>query len=236
MTKIHQQPSIISMDHIAVKRGELDLTLDKDCITTEPTEYILIRGSNVTRYSLIEHSKKETEYVDIDRFRKKLGKSVRAEHIKQPRLACQQISNRTQRWRLKFAIVPPDVVLANSCNYIVLPKKSGKSHYLFLLGLLNSELLNWRFSLTNTNNHVSTRELTQLPISDSTSPEFRKLRSAMISEARKVKGNGISPKIEAISFSLYGFSENDAKSVLRARLTPKTETAMILDELAAFTN
>jgi Alw26I/Eco31I/Esp3I family type II restriction m6 adenine DNA methyltransferase len=228
ISKLHQQPSISSLDWIDVKRGELDLTLNRDCITSETTDFSLIRGSNITRYSLIERNSGKSEFVDIDRLRKKLGRSGRAEHIDMPRLACQQVSNRTQRWRLKFASIPSGVVLANSCNYVVLPTRSGKSHHLSLLGLLNSELLNWRFSLTNTNNHVSTRELTQLPIADSTESE---LRSKMVREVGRVKRNVVSPMIEAITFALYGFSVKDAKTVLDMRSTPKNETESIAEDL-----
>ena len=43
--------------------------------------------------------------------------------------------------------------------------------------LLNSALLNWRFKITSTNNHVNNYELDELPIIDfdSITPEFMEM-------------------------------------------------------------
>ena len=236
LSKIHNQPSISSLTRLSVKRGELDLTLDKDCITPDATNIRLIRGSNISRYSLYDRKGAKPEFVDIEKLRKKLGRSPRAAHISQHRIACQQVSNRTQRWRLKFAPIPPNVVLANSCNYLVDHEHSDSSHKLFLLGVLNSELMNWRFSLTNTNNHVSTRELTQLPLADLETSPTQNITSQLIDEVKQIKSGSTTPKIEALVFALYGFSTNEAEAVLTMRLTPETETNAILHELRLHEN
>jgi len=236
LSKLHKQPSISSLNWLSVKRGELDLTLDRDCIMSNSTEFRLIRGSNISRYSLYDRSETKNEFVDIERLMKKLGVSSRAAHIKRNRIACQQISNRTQRWRLKFASIPPNVVLANSCNYLVDNLSSNRSRSLFLLGVLNSELLNWRFSLTNTNNHVSTRELIQLPIPDLDTSTSQNIYPLLIEEVRRFKSGCMSPKVEALVFALYGFSTNEAKAVLKMRLTPEIETRAILHELESLSN
>lgn len=236
LSKLHNQPSISSLTWLSVKRGELDLTLDKDCITPDATDIRLIRGSNISRYSVYDRKGTKPEFVDIEKLRKKLGGSPRAAHISQHRIAGQQVSNRTQRWRLKFAPIPPNFVLANSCNYLVDHEHSDSSHKLFLLGVLNSELMNWRFSLTNTNNHVSTRELTQLPLADLETSPTQNITSQLIDEVKQIKSGSTTPKIEAIVFALYGFSTNEAKAVLTMRLTPETETNAILHELRSYEN
>ena len=236
LSKLHKHPSISSLNWLSVKRGELDLTLDKDCITSDVTNIRLIRGSNISRYLLYDRSGAKIEFVDIECLMKKLGASSRAAHINQDRIACQQVSNRTQRWRLKFASVTPDVVLANSCNYIVDNARSDRSRRLFLLGVLNSELMNWRFNLTNTNNHVSTRELTQLPVADLETSASQNIYSQLIEEVKQVKSKRPSPIIEALVFALYGFSINEAKAVLKMRSTPETETRDVLKELGFLIN
>ena len=236
ISKLHDHPSISSLDWLSVKRGELDLTLNRDCITSNTTEFRLIRGSNISRYSLIERSGKDIEFVDIDKLKKSLGTSSRAEHIGHPRIACQQVSNRTQRWRLKFASIPFDVVLANSCNYIIDIGKSSKSRQLFLLGVLNSELMNWRFGLTNTNNHVSTRELTQLPIAVPGTSLSKELYSLLVKELKRRKTSGMVPRIEALVFSLYGFNFKETRDILRMRSTPEDETNAIVYELKNIKN
>ncbi len=233
LSKLHKQPSISSLNWLSVNRGELDLTLNRDCITSDVTDFRLIRGSNISRYSLSNRRGTKTEFVDVDRLRKTLGSSARAEHIVRDRIACQQVSNRTQRWRLKFASVLPNNVLANSCNYLVDNSHSDRSRRLFLLGILNSELMNWRFSLTNTNNHVSTRELSQLPIADLETSASQNIYSLLIDEVRRISSDSPSPKIEALVFALYGFSDNEAKAVLELRSAPEKEITAILHELGS---
>ena len=116
--------------------------------------------------------------------------------------------------------------------------KSPKLYFLdsgllsFLLGILNSELMNWRFGLTSTNNHVSNRELSQLPL-----PEINSISNdlfkSIVSEVNSIRnGNGGSlTAIDAHIFSLYGFSPNEARIILRMRQTPKNEVQEIVTAL-----
>lgn len=53
-------------------------------------------------------------------------------------------------------------IIANSCNYITVDEMFMPK----LAALLNSALLNWRFKLTSTNNHVNNYELDELPLID----------------------------------------------------------------------
>ncbi len=231
VSKMHKHPSVFELDYLSVHRGELDLTLNRECIMSKSTNFRLIRGSDISRFSFADRKKGQIEYVDIKRLKHELGKSKRIEHINQPRIAGQQVSNRTQRWRLKFALVPNNVVLANSCNYILDIDSSNHSRRLLLLGILNSELMNWRFNLTNTNNHVSTRELSQLPIAKIESRESLNFSSLLVDEVGKIGSKGNSPLVEALVFALYGFSMNESKDVLKMRFTPKKESTQILAEL-----
>lgn len=231
LSKLHRQPSIASQSIFVVRRGELDLTLDRDCIVTEGSEFRLIRGSNISRYALRDKQGIDPEFVDVDRLQKKLGRSSRIKHIKQTRIACQQVSNRTQRWRLKFTSVPQNAILANSCNYIVGNGQNLKFHEYYLLGILNSELMNWRFSLTNSNNHVSTRELTQLPIAVKETETSHNLYKSLVKEVKRFKPGTTSLMIEALVFALYGFSLFESKAVLKMRSTPQEETREILRAL-----
>ena len=78
------------------------------------------------------------------------------------RLVCQQISNQTQRIRLKFIECQESDILGNSCNYITVDENFLHQ----MKALLNSALLNWRFKITSTNNHINNYELDELPIID----------------------------------------------------------------------
>ena len=52
-------------------------------------------------------------------------------------------------------------MLGNSCNYITVKPPLEID---WILTQLNSCLLNWRFKITSTNNHVNNYEIAQLPI------------------------------------------------------------------------
>ena len=67
--------------------------------------------------------------------------------------------------RLKFVECTPNDVLANSCNYIT---SYDSSQIQNLKILLNSYILNWRFKITSTNNHINNYELDALPLIDFT--------------------------------------------------------------------
>ncbi len=230
--ELHNHPSISSLYWLIVKRGELDLTLNRSCIVSDETEYRLIRGSNISRYSLKQKSTRPPEFVNIEKLKQTLGASSRIHHISKPRIACQQVSNRTQRWRLKFTDVPSDVVLSNSCNYLFLRKGTPKNHLFLLLGILNSELINWRFGLTNTNNHVSNRELSQLPLPDPDNIS-KNLYKSIVSEVKSIRDSkgGSSTRLEGHIFSIYGFSPNEAQFVLEMRQTPKNDIREIVRAL-----
>jgi len=57
---------------------------------------------------------------------------------------------------------------------------------LALLAMLNSQLLEWRFRLTSTNNHVSTREIASLPAIrlNSITPEPE--RASLVAELKQL--------------------------------------------------
>ncbi|MFW9870062.1 MAG: Eco57I restriction-modification methylase domain-containing protein [Candidatus Thorarchaeota archaeon] len=230
--KLHKHPALSTVEGYDVKRGELDLTLNKSCITSKETEFQLIRGSDISRYSLITRSKRPIEYVDVEKLSETLGSSSRISHINKSRIACQQVSNRTQRWRLKFTSIPKGFVLANSCNYITIEDGIPKRNLVLLQTVLNSELMNWRFGLTNTNNHVSIQELFQLPIprvENISKYVFNSVRTAVNS----VQNGNIAKEslLEAIVFSIYGFSPTEARTILELRKTPQFEIQEIVDTL-----
>lgn len=140
------------------KRGELDLSLYKEYITNTPTELRLVRGNMISDNGLndINH-----EYV-LPSFLEKKSDDYKKFDYGNERLVCQQISNQTQRRRLRFVLCEKKDILGNSCNYI-----SVKNEYIpFVSALLNSALLNWRFKITSTNNHINNYELDELPIID----------------------------------------------------------------------
>lgn len=138
------------------KRGELDLTLHKAYITKEITRFRLVRGNMLSEKVI----KTQNEEYVLEEFLQKKSREFVSKVLGKRRLVCQQISNQSQKRRLRFVESEPNDILGNSCNYIVVSDELLP----FMRIILNSALLNWRFKITSTNNHINNYELGELPI------------------------------------------------------------------------
>jgi len=230
LEKLHRNPSLGHLTWLKNRRGELDLTMHREYVHKNSKAPRLIRGSHITRYSIVEIPEAKRENVNVSAFSRRLGSSGRIGHLRKPRIACQQVSNRAQRWRLKFAPVPSEAVLANSCNYIVVNEDLGLDVLSYLLGVLNSDLMNWRFEVSNTNNHVSNREISSLPIVDITALDDRQ-RGLMESLVQRVKA-GNTAAIEAHVMALYSLHPQEAKRILTYRGAAEEEIDAVLKNLS----
>ena len=155
--KLQQFPKIRDLDFIVNMRGEFDLTINKKYINSNGNLQ-LIRGRNIGYYKMKENPSKE--YVDNEF----LTKCNKKEYIYKERIACQQIANIHKERRLNFTIVPPEIVLGNSCNFIYVKDNEYNIDIYFILGLLNSNMMNWYFKLTSSNNHINNYEIDTFPI------------------------------------------------------------------------
>ena len=156
LKKLLAFPLLKNQSFIRNKRGELDLSLFRDYITSDPTNLRLVRGNMLSGDSIndVNHEYVKPEFLD-----KKSSDYMMNDHGK-IRLVCQQISNQLQNVRLKFVECQKNDVLGNSCNYITVSEELIPR----MKVLLNSALLNWRFKVTSTNNHINNYELDELPI------------------------------------------------------------------------
>ena len=176
------------------RRGELDLSLYKNFITTEKTNYRLIRGNMIGDNCINDIN---GEYVE-NTFISTRSKDFCCYDLNKQRLICQQISNRGLKKRLKFVYCQCDDIIGNSCNYI--SSDSETLNKLFLL--LNSAILNWRFNITSSNNHINNYELAELPIIDLSLIETNKQFSSDIER-------------ECYIGNLYGLTESEIKFILQ---------------------
>lgn len=156
LKKLSKFQKLKSIKHIRNKRGELDLTLDASYITTKPTGHRLVRGKMVSPEGM---KKGGTEYVSEDFVGKKSDDYRRFDYGR-ARLAGQNICNIDNRQRLRFAYCEPSDILGNSCNYLSSDILTLRRLHI----LLSSSLLNWRFKVTSSNNHINNYELDELPI------------------------------------------------------------------------
>ncbi len=101
------------------------------------------------------------EYV-MEHFVTTRSKAYQEHDFNKKRLICQQVSNGGLKRRLKFIYCSDSDILGNSCNYISSDEETLAKLYL----ILNSSILNWRFKITSSNNHINNYELGELPIVD----------------------------------------------------------------------
>ena len=158
LQKMDRFEKISEISLLRNRRGELDVSLYKKYITNHDTKYPLIRGNDIREYKIIENGK---EFVKISEFLKQKADEFTSNDFDMVRIAGQQIANVDQKKRLKFALTKKNHVLGNSCNYITVKPPLEID---WILTQLNSCLLNWRFKITSTNNHVNNYEIDQLPI------------------------------------------------------------------------
>ena len=197
LSKLSNHRKMKDYNFIRNKRGELDLTQYKYCILKDkPTDYRLVRGNMITKDGVVD---KNNEFVEIESFINKKSKDFVENDFNQKRLICQQISNIDRRKRLTFTFSEPKDILANSCNYINSLRNFDdldKLHYLF-----NSELLNWRFKVTSSNNHINNYELNELPILD-----LDKLEINQFTDNKKEN--------DILICKLYGLNNKEAEYIL----------------------
>lgn len=155
LEKIHQYHKLKHISYIINKRGEIDGTKYKDNIKKFPTEDTLnlTKGRDLNIYKFV--TPRSNVLLDLESPVRKLYSKFR--------IACNQISNLKGQDRLKFSIAE-NTFLANSCNYIFCEGEDSKEITYYLMALMNSSLMEWRFRITNGNNHVSNYELDELPL------------------------------------------------------------------------
>ena len=159
IAKLNKFPKLQSLTFIRNKRGELDLTLHKDFVTSKNTSYQLVRGNRLKKDGI---NRDHEEFVDIESFKTMKSTEYFLHDFEKKRLVCNQISNVDSKIRIHFLISEPTDIIANSCNYLSFLDNEVPVE--FYLNQLNSPLLNWYFKTLSSNNHVNNYELDSLPI------------------------------------------------------------------------
>ncbi|MEK7544092.1 MAG: Eco57I restriction-modification methylase domain-containing protein [Patescibacteria group bacterium] len=211
LSKIHKHKKLKEIPSITNLRGELDLTLDKTFIVSGETDYSLLKGDGVKEFVY----EKGESFVD-NKFVKKLN--GKGQYLLSDRLVCQQISNIHSKKRLKFAKIPKGIILGNSCNFITLSNNTlfqeNNISLNYLLGILNSLLLNWRFQLTNSNNHIGNYELDELPLAIPNNKQREQVEAIINELLIKPENSEIKAKLNGIVFDLYGLNKDEALYIL----------------------
>jgi hypothetical protein len=93
---------------------------------------------------------------------KEFNKNTYLQMASSRRIATQRITGVDERLRIVATIIEPKSYFADSTNSISLSENS-KYSLEYILAIMNSSLMQWRFKVTSTNNNVGTNELSSLP-------------------------------------------------------------------------
>ncbi|MBP1920909.1 Alw26I/Eco31I/Esp3I family type II restriction adenine-specific DNA-methyltransferase [Youngiibacter multivorans] len=201
---VNKFPKLKDITCIKNLRGELDLSIDKNYITSVESPYRLIRGRNIGLFQI--NRQNSFDYVSEDFIKK----SPKGRYVKVHRIACQQIANQSKKKRVIFSYIKPNTVLGNSCNFIVVNENNLDIDLDWLIGVLNSSLINWLFKLTSSNNHINNYELDALPL-----PIYSKNKNEIRQLVKKyieVGASEILDEIEELVCQAYEISSIDTTS------------------------
>lgn len=204
---------------VVSKRGEVDLTLDRELISAEASSHRLVRGDHVERYELRGADESKKQGFVTPQGVETLSRRPKAAHVAEARVVGRQVSYMGKARRLSFALVPEGTFLANSCNYMMLPERYDR---FLALAVLNCSALDWWFKVHSSNNHVSNVELDSLPWPDLSAPAAS-LAAAAARAIADGAANGdpvahLEDMIDALMLQALGLSGQQAEAVLRREL------------------
>jgi adenine-specific DNA-methyltransferase len=237
--KMHQHPTVSKISNILNKRGEIDLTMFKSALSNSPGDgkKRLLRGADIGFCKLKPIDEEKPSLIDQMKALEMLGNSEKLQHLSMKRIVCQQIANQNNADRLVFAPIDENMFCGNSLNYVCWTGDDAGVWNSVLLGLLNSTLLDWRFKITSTNNHVNNYEIDDLPlpIDWSSQPKLTsELRhvAQIADELKRCNKEDIAllrNKLDKLIFHLYGLSEKDIEFVLQEMKSTEESKQFILE-------
>ncbi len=143
-----------------IYEGELHETFDKEFLSDEPTGDLIIKGIHLDQFFVnYDPNGPKPRWVKKNEF---LAKKDVKNKIENARIIGRSTKNRFIRPRLIFSALPPKYITTNSIKSIFITDDRVDEYY--LIGLLNSILLNWRFELFSFQNSVRNYEIESLPI------------------------------------------------------------------------
>jgi hypothetical protein len=147
-------------DSYVIARREINQTTYRRFISSDASSARMLKGVEVGPFALnTTLSQGQREWLDSTRFHSEFPRRASPPPL---RIATQRITGVDERQRIVAAIIEQPMYFADSTNSVI--PVPGATHDLdYLVGLLNSDLFQWRFRLTSTNNNVGTNELEALP-------------------------------------------------------------------------
>ena len=190
-------------------QGELNMSSHREYFTHDSNKPMVIKGAQIQRYFITnELSQGDLEYVLKKKYLKEKSRSKKSLHHKKRRIVTQGITGVDDRRRIIGSILSPGVFCAHSCNYLL---PVGDADLNYILGILNSKLINWMFKKTSTNSNVNNYELESLPF-----PKFTQKNSSCQKLSRLVKevlekqdSSKAEAEIDAAVYEIFGLTQSE---------------------------
>ncbi|GAA9153029.1 hypothetical protein HpHA181_05960 [Helicobacter pylori] len=195
-------------------QGNISTIHLKDIQDQKETNGRIYKGANCHRYFL------DTQYL----FAKdnQITQQIFEKNYYQNIIVTQNIIGTSDAYRIHANLIEvknQEMLFLNTCN---LSYCKEREHAKFLVGLLNSRLLDWLFRKTSTNNHVNLYELETLPIpqiTKSNQPTADKITDCAkaILEAKekdpKANTQKLEKEIDALVYQLYNLTDEEIKTI-----------------------
>lgn len=197
--------------------GEVDISFGKKAITSNKNKARLIKGVQIDKYVIKstneEISQGEIEYLDEEKF-KLIYNGPKIDHVNHKRIILQGLTGVNEKIRIKASLLTEKAYLANSANYLI-PNNDSMRKY--ILGLLNSNVVNFCFKCLSTSSNVNGYEVDELPIRLGTYDETIIEAVSKIVQKKKANPNADTSKLESevdkIFYRLYGLTEEEVKII-----------------------
>ncbi|SMA53313.1 Eco57I restriction-modification methylase domain-containing protein [Helicobacter pylori] len=195
-------------------QGNINTIHLKDIQDQKETNGRIYKGANCHRYFL------DTQYL----FAKdnQITQQIFEKNYYQNIIVTQNITGTSDPYRIHANLIEvknQEMLFLDTCN---LSYCKEQEHAKFLVGLLNSRLLDWLFRKTSTNNHVNLYELETLPIPQIT-PKNQELADKITALVDKIlqakekdpKANtqGLEKEIDALVYQLYHLTDEEIKTI-----------------------
>ncbi|EMR54865.1 type IIG restriction enzyme/methyltransferase [Helicobacter pylori] len=195
-------------------QGNINTIHLKDIQDQKETNGRIYKGANCHRYFL------DTQYL----FAKdnQITQQIFEKNYYQNIIVTQNITGTSDPYRIHANLIEvknQEMLFLDTCN---LSYCKEQEHAKFLVGLLNSRLLDWLFRKTSTNNHVNLYELETLPIpqiTKSNKPTADKITALveqiLQAKAKDPKANtqGLEKEIDALVYQLYNLTDEEIKII-----------------------
>ncbi|GAA8119957.1 class I SAM-dependent DNA methyltransferase [Helicobacter pylori] len=195
-------------------QGNINTIHLKDIQDQKETNGRIYKGANCHRYFL------DTQYL----FAKdnQITQQIFEKNYYQNIIVTQNITGTSDAYRIHANLIEvnnQEMLFLDTCN---LSYCKEREHAKFLVGLLNSRLLDWLFRKTSTNNHVNLYELETLPIPQITEKNQELADKIIVlvdkilkSKEKDLKANTqkLEKEIDALVYQLYNLTDEEIKII-----------------------